>query len=126
MRAWEQFGLRSGLYWIDYLSKPSWSKSKSKDSTMNESGNRVRNIDRIRADHAGHFERKESHSEDRIVPESEIDYPKGFNRSALRRHLIVSNIVFTLRWSDERMRRVMRRQAQRGRSLLRFVRVLKR
>ncbi len=126
MRAWEQFGLRSGLYWIDYLSKPSWSKSKSKDSTMNESSNRLRNIERIREDHADYFRRKESHSEDRVVPESEIDYPAGFNRSALRRHLIVSNIIFFLRWSDEKARRVMRRQAQRGRRLLTALRVLKR
>ncbi len=125
LRAWEQFGLRSGLYWIDYLSKPSWSKSKSKDSTMNESDNHVRNVARIRADHAGYFERKESHSEDRVVPESEIDYPEGFDRSALRRHLIVSNTVFFLRWSTEKTRRIMRRQTQRGRSLLRLLRVLK-
>lgn len=121
MRAWEQFGLRSGLYWIDYLSKPSWSKSKSKDSTMNESANRLRNIDRIREDHANYFERKESHSEDRVVPESEIDYPAGFDRGALRRHLIVSNTGFFLRWSEEKTRRFVRRQIQRVKSLLRIL-----
>lgn len=126
MRAWDQFGLRSGLYWIDYLSKPSWSKSKSKDSTMNESGNRVRNIDRLRADHAAYFARKQSHAEDRVVPESEIDYPRGFNRSALRYRLVVSNVVFFVRWSDEKMRRFLRRQIQRVRSLFRYARFLKR
>ncbi len=121
MRAWDQFGLRSGLYWIDYLSKPSWSKSKSKDSTMNESANRLRNITRIREDHADHFARKESHWEDRMVPEREIDYPKGFDRKALRRHLIVSNTLFFLRWADEQMRRFLRRQVQRGRTLSRML-----
>lgn len=121
MRAWEQFGLRSGLYWIDYLSKPSWSKSKSVDSTMNESQNRVRNITRLRTDHADLFRRKESHWEDRVVPETEIDYPDGFDRSALRRRLLVSNILFFIRWADEKVRRFMRRQIQRGRSLLRLL-----
>jgi glycosyltransferase involved in cell wall biosynthesis len=126
MRAWTQFGLRSGLYWIDYLSKPSWSKSKSKDSTMNESANRVRNVARIRTDHQDYFERKESYAEDRIVPESEIDYPEGFDRSALRRHLIVSNTVFLLRWSNEKTRRFIMRQGQRCISLLKLMRVLRR
>lgn len=121
MRAWDQFGLRSGLYWIDYLSKPSWSKSKSKDSTMNESGNRVRNITRLREDHPGHFAKKESHWEDRPVLESEIDYPAGFDRSALRRHLFISNTVFFLRWADEKVRRFLRRQIQRGRRLFRML-----
>lgn len=126
MRAWDQFGLRSGLYWIDYLSKPSWSKSKSKDSTMNESSNRIRNISRIRADHADYFRRKESHAEDRAVPQREIDYPEGFDRSALRRSIMISNIVFFLRWADEKIRRILRRQAQRGRSALSFMRLIRR
>lgn len=124
MRAWDQFGLRSGLYWIDYLSKPAWSKSKSKDSTMNESSNRLRNITRIREDHPDFFERKVLHSEDRIVPESEIDYPEGFDRSRLRRQLVHSNAVFFLRWTSEKTRRVIRRQMQRGVSVLKLLRVI--
>lgn len=124
MRAWDQFGLRSGLYWIDYLSKPAWSKSKSKDSTMNESSNRLRNITRIREDHPDFFERKVLHSEDRIVPESQIDYPEGFDRSRLRRQLILSNAVFFLRWTSEKTRRVIRRQMQRGVSVLKLLRVI--
>ncbi len=125
MRAWERFGLKSGLYWIDYLSKPSWSKSKSKDSTMDESGSRVRNVARILADHVDYFERKESHSEERIVPELEVDYSPRFDRSALRRHLIVSNIVFFLRWIDEKTHRFIMRQVQRGRGLLKFMYILR-
>lgn len=121
LRAWEQFGLSSGLYWIDFLSKPSWSKAKSKDSTMNESDNRIRNVGRIREDHSTYFEKKESHSEDRIVPESEIDYPPSFDRAALRRRLLFSNIIFFIRWADEKTRRTARRQLQRAKSLFKLL-----
>lgn len=118
MRAFERFGLKSGLYWIDYLSKPSWSKSKSKDSTMNESGSRVRNVSRIRDHHTAYFENRENHSEDRRISSSDIDYPHGFARGALRKHLFLSNAAYLLRWIAQKWGRVYRRSVQRIRRLL--------
>ncbi|MEK7133857.1 MAG: glycosyltransferase family A protein [Patescibacteria group bacterium] len=125
LRAWEQYGLKSGLYWIDYLSKPSWSKSKSKDSTMNESGSRVRNVARLREYHKEYFEKEESHAEERVIPAGEVDYPAEFDRSALARRVIVFRADFFFRWLAEAIRRFLFRQMQRVRTLFRLAGLLK-
>lgn len=120
LRAWEKFNLRSGLFRIDYLSKPSWSKSKSKDSTMNEGGSRVRNVARLRSGHAAYFEKKESHSEERSIPE-EIDYPTDFNQAALRGQHFWSDISFARHFVGTSLNRLWERNVNRVKKRLRVL-----
>jgi glycosyltransferase involved in cell wall biosynthesis len=121
LRAWEKFSLRSGLFRVDYLSKPSWSKSKSKDSTMNEGGSRVRNVERIRVDHAAYIAKKESHPEERHITASEIDYPEQFDRSALRRQNFRSDVSFAANFTVERSERVWRVYVRRAKKVWRML-----
>ena len=121
LRAWEQFRLRSGLFRIDYLSKPSWSKSKSKDSTMNESGSRVKNVMQIREKHVAYFDKKDSHAEDRYIPAEEIDYPASFERNALLWEHLRADIVFATFLLGDRCNRIWQRNLARAKRVLRMV-----
>ncbi len=118
LRAWEQFGLRSGFYRIDYQSKQQWSKSKSKDSTMNESWSRVKNVTLIRDLHKKYFEEARSHAEDRIISQEKIDYPESFDRGALRWKHVAADLNFTVNFIIEQSKRKWETYSRRFRKLL--------
>jgi glycosyltransferase involved in cell wall biosynthesis len=74
LRAWKQYKLRVGAYWIDYLSPLHWGKARAADSTMHITGTISRNAQRIMNDHSDYLSTKIKHDEDIKIPESEIDY----------------------------------------------------
>jgi FkbM family methyltransferase len=76
LRAWKQRGLRCGAYWIDYISRLDWGKSRSKDSTMYADSHIRKNVTKIKDDHLDYIESQKKHSEDIIINENEIDYVK--------------------------------------------------
>jgi glycosyltransferase involved in cell wall biosynthesis len=74
LRAWEDYKWKVGVFWIEYLSRIEWGKSRSKDSTMNAMGSLSRNQGRLLNDHRNYFNENFHHDEDRIIQENEIDY----------------------------------------------------
>ncbi len=74
LRAWEQYKLRVGAYWIDYLSPLHWGKSRSKESTMYIHSHIAKNGLRLLAEHRAYLESKIKHSDDITLPESGVDY----------------------------------------------------
>lgn len=74
LRAWKEKKLRCGAYWIDYISKPKWGKTRAKDSTMYEHSHIPKNGLRLKTEHADYINSQIKHSEDVNIPESEVDY----------------------------------------------------
>lgn len=77
MRAWKEKKLRCGAYWIDYISRPEWGKTRSKDSVMQTGGTIRKNVKNIENDHREYIESGIKHSENIVIEESEIDYDKS-------------------------------------------------
>lgn len=74
LRAWKQYRLRVGAYWIDYASPLHWSKGRSGESTMNVSVAIAKNTLQIAHDHREYLASHVKHTENVIIPEIEIDY----------------------------------------------------
>lgn len=94
LRAWRDAKLVCGAFWIDYVSKPEWSKSKAADSTIESNACAERNAPKIAARHGDYLAAGVKHSENITIEESEIDYPPGFNRAHLSRLLRARRIQF--------------------------------
>lgn len=78
LRAWRKHKLCCGSFWIDYISRPEWSKSKSKDSTMNNHTSQLKNVKIIVNNHGSYIQKGVKHDKDITILEKEIDYPKDF------------------------------------------------
>lgn len=74
LRAWEKFGLICGAYWINYISRNDWGKSRASDSSMYKSSHIPRNAGILLNNHRDYILNSTKHSKDISLPESEIDY----------------------------------------------------
>ncbi|HEY4503955.1 MAG TPA: glycosyltransferase family A protein [Candidatus Paceibacterota bacterium] len=74
LRAWREKKLICGVFWIDYISKPKWGKARAKDSNMYADNHIPKNATRLKDTHQDYIKSQIKHSEDIIIPESEIDY----------------------------------------------------
>ncbi len=77
MRAWREKKLRCGAYWIDYISRLEWGKTRSNDSVMQTGGTIRKNIKNIENDHREYIDSGIKHSENIVIEESEIDYDQS-------------------------------------------------
>lgn len=118
LRAFEQHGWLCGAFWIDYVSKPEWSKKKQDDSTMDSSGSESKNARRIMQDHADYL-RGPKHSFDARIALTQIDYPAQFDRKALERAIAASQARYIPVRIAELSSRFVRAKVQ---SAKRFVR----
>ncbi len=84
MRAWTQKKLRSGAFWINYISDIRWGKARAKDSTMNVGKSISKNALNLRNDHKEYINIGIKHDENIIIKESEIDYDKNIKKNLLK------------------------------------------
>jgi glycosyltransferase involved in cell wall biosynthesis len=74
LRAWKEKGLRCGAFSIDYISRREWGKARSKDSNMYADNHIPKNAELLKKNHGEYISSQIKHSEDILIPESEIDY----------------------------------------------------
>ncbi len=78
LRAWVTKRWKIGAFGIDYLSKREWSKVSAPDSTMKTWETWRRNLDYLANDYREYLAKGIKHTEDIVIPVSEIDYQKSF------------------------------------------------
>lgn len=74
LRAAEQYGLKSGAFWIQYRSDLAWGASRSKNSTMNLSASFKKNTALLLKKHPQLASPKSFILETRVIKDTAIDY----------------------------------------------------
>lgn len=74
LRAFEQFGLKSGAFWIGYRSDAAWGKSRQKDMTVDSNQYAFTNTPKFAARHPDLASRSARRFENRVIHDSAIDY----------------------------------------------------
>ncbi len=77
LRGWETHEWKVGVFWINYLARLEWGKTRSKDTTMDAMKSLSRNQGRLGRDHRAYFDKGIKHDEEIIIEDSEIDYIKN-------------------------------------------------
>lgn len=83
LRAWRDHKWRVGAYWIQYWSHPQWSKVNDSDSTMGAWTAKSANLIKLNEDHGDYIHSREKHTEDRSIPEQEVDYIKNSRKPSM-------------------------------------------
>ena len=65
-----------GAFWIDYISRLEWGKSRAKDSMMIVSASEQRHGPQIMHDHRNYLQSNQKHTADIHIPENTIDYTR--------------------------------------------------
>ncbi len=91
LRAWEQKKWKCGAFWIDYISKIEWGKTRSKDSTMYITNPISKNGIKISHDHFSYLASKIKHTENIKIESNEIDYTKFNLKEKIRYKFIIFN-----------------------------------
>jgi glycosyltransferase involved in cell wall biosynthesis len=86
LRAFEQYGMKCGAFWIDYVSEMNWSRKRKGGSTMVTRNSFAKSAKLLMDKHPQLKSRSSAIIEQRIVKDSEIDYisrDSGVKRMAL-------------------------------------------
>lgn|GEM_PF-2745138 len=106
LRAWKEKRLRCGAYWINYISRLEWGKTRAKDSTMDVSTQNRRNGLRIKNDHGDYILNQVKHDEDIFIPDSEIDYVYNIKFRERVRHYPIADTLWGFNvWYKEKIKR---------------------
>ncbi|MEK9131670.1 MAG: glycosyltransferase family A protein [Patescibacteria group bacterium] len=76
LRAWRDKHWKVGAFWIDYISRLEWGKSRAKDSMMIVSASEQRHGPQIMHDHRNYLQSNQKHTADIHIPENTIDYTR--------------------------------------------------
>lgn|SRR5574343_250405 len=74
LRAWRDKKWKVGSFWIDYISKPEWSKVNASDSTMKAWESTSRNQAKLYNDFKEYIDSDIKHTEDINIGENNVDY----------------------------------------------------
>lgn len=77
LRAWRDKKWKVGAFWINYVSKPEWSKVSAPDSTMKAWESWGRNNNRLYNDFREYLDSGIKHDEDYSIEDLEIDYDRS-------------------------------------------------
>ena len=94
LRVWKERKLRSGAYWINYISRFEWGKTRTKDSTMYTENPIKKNSLQIKKDHGDYIKSGLKHSKDIFISESEIDYTGETERFKAIRYYPLADTIW--------------------------------
>ena len=107
VRAFKEYGLKSGALWIGYRSDVAWGKTRSKDSTADAYAAQVRNMPKFFAKHPDFAYRTAGFVENRIVKDRDIDW-RGRDPLARRALLRLSTGYRNALWLAARKRHALK------------------